>query len=59
MSCERYMERSAEIQMDSSIDYRTRMNLIRYLRTKVNEPCSELLTHIPAEIFPALILPLF
>ena len=59
MSCERFMERSAEISMDTRLDYRSRMNLIAYLRTKVNEPCSELMAYTPAEIFPALILPLF
>lgn len=53
------MERSHEISMDERLDYRSRMNLIDYLRTKVNEPCAELLTYTPAEIFPALILPLF
>ena len=59
MSCERFMERSAEIRMDKHLDYRTQMNLIAYLRTKVDEPCAELLTYAPPEIFSTLILPLF
>ena len=51
MSCERFMERSFEIRMDKHLDYGTQMKLIAYLRTKVDEPCGELLAYSPAKFF--------
>ena len=52
MSCERFMERSYEISMDKRLDYRSRMNLIAFVPRSMR-------AYTPAEIFPALILPLF
>ena len=35
MSCERWLERSIEIQLDSNLDQESKYNLIAYLRQKV------------------------
>jgi hypothetical protein len=39
MSCERFLQRSVEIQMDSNLDRRSKYNLIGYLRSKVVGEC--------------------
>jgi hypothetical protein len=40
MSCDRFLQRRIEILMDDNLDYRSRQNLIGYLRTKVEEECN-------------------
>jgi len=44
MSCERWIQRSSEIQMDSKLDFESKMNLIKYLRSKVPGDCSGTMT---------------
>jgi len=44
MSCERWLERSIEIQLDSNLDQESKYNLIAYLRRKVPGECRQLLT---------------
>jgi len=44
MSCERWIQRSSEIQMDSKLDFQSKMNLIKYLRSKVPGDCSGIVT---------------
>jgi hypothetical protein len=44
MSCERWLERSVEIQLDSNLNQESKYNLIAYLRSKVSEECNQVLT---------------
>jgi len=44
MSCERWLERSIEIQLDSNLDQESKYNLIAYLRQKVPGECNQMLT---------------
>ena len=44
MSCERFLQRSVEIQMDSNLDQKSKWNLIGYLKTKVEGQCDQTLT---------------
>ena len=44
MSCERWLQRSIEIQMDSNFDQESKYNLIAYLRRKVPGECKQILT---------------
>ena len=44
MSCERFLQRSVEIQMDSNLDQKSKWNLIGYLKTKVEGRCDQTLT---------------
>ena len=44
MSCERFLQRRVEIQMDSNLDQRSKWNLIGYLKTKVEGQCNGVLT---------------
>jgi len=44
MSCERWLERSIEIQLDSNLDQESKYNLIAYLRRKVPGECNQTLT---------------
>lgn len=39
MSCTRWQERSQEILMDENLPMITRMNIVRYLRSKVKGDC--------------------
>ena len=39
MSCERFLQRRVEIQMDPNLDQRSKWNLIGYLKTKVEGQC--------------------
>ena len=39
MSCERFLQRRVEIQMDTNLDQRSKWNLIGYLKTKVEGEC--------------------
>jgi hypothetical protein len=43
MSCERWQTRSLEIQEDDSLDYNSKVFLIRYLRSKVQGECAGLI----------------
>ena len=43
MSCERWQTRSLEIQQDDSLDYNSKVFLIRYLRSKVQGECTGLI----------------
>ena len=44
MSCERFLQRRIEILMDDNLDYRSKRNLIGYLKTKVEGECDAILT---------------
>ena len=44
MSCERFLQRRVEIQADPHLDLRSKMNLIGYLKTKVEGQCDGLYT---------------
>ena len=44
MSCERWLEKSIEIQLDSNLDQESKYNLIAYLRRKVSGECNQTLT---------------
>jgi hypothetical protein len=44
MSCERWLEKSIEIQLDSNLDQESKYNLIAYLRRKVPGECNQTLT---------------
>ena len=39
MSCERFLQRRVEIQVDSNLDLRSKLNIIGYLKTKVEGQC--------------------
>ena len=39
MSCERFLQRRVEIQMDPILDQRSKWGLIGYLKTKVEGQC--------------------
>ena len=39
MSCQRWHEVRHEVMADKHIDYRSKLNLIRFFKTKVKEPC--------------------
>ena len=39
MSCERFLQRRVEIQADSNLDLRSKLNLIGYLKSKVEGRC--------------------
>ena len=43
MSCERWLQRSYEIRLNSNLDLREKINLINYLKSKVDGDCSEAL----------------
>lgn len=44
MSCERFLQRKVEIQMDPNLDQRSKYNLIGYLKSKVEGQCTDVLT---------------
>jgi hypothetical protein len=44
MSCERFLQRRVEIQMDPNLDQRSKYNLIGYLKSKVEGQCTDVLT---------------
>jgi hypothetical protein len=44
MSCERFLQRRVEIQLDPHLDLRSKMNIIGYLKTKVEGQCDGLYT---------------
>jgi hypothetical protein len=44
MSCERFLQRKVEIQMDPNLDQRSKHNLIGYLKSKVEGQCTDVLT---------------
>jgi hypothetical protein len=44
MSCERWLLRSLEIQQDPSLDYRSKLDLIGYLKSKVPGECNQTLS---------------
>ena len=44
MSCERFLQRRVEIQLDPNLDLRSKWNLIQYLKTKVEGQCDGLYT---------------
>ena len=43
MSCERWYTRSLEIRQDDNLDFNSKKFLIRYLRSKVEEECGDLM----------------
>jgi hypothetical protein len=43
MSCERFLEGRLEIISDPHLDHRTKLNLINYLRSKVEGECNQML----------------
>lgn len=44
MSCERFLQRRIEIQMDPNLDQKSKWSLIGYLKTKVEGQCTDMLT---------------
>ena len=44
MSCERFLQRRIEIQADPHLDLRSKLNLIGYLKSKVEGQCEGLYT---------------
>ena len=44
MSCERWLLRSLEIQQDPSLDHRSKLDLIGYLKSKVPGECNQILS---------------
>jgi hypothetical protein len=44
MSCERFLQRRLEIQMDPNLDQRSKLHLIEYLKSKVEGQCTDVLT---------------
>ena len=44
MSCERFLQRRVEIQADPNLDLRSKLNLIGYLKTKVEGQCDGIFT---------------
>jgi hypothetical protein len=44
MSCERYLQKSVEIQLDGDLDFRSKRNLILYLKSKVEGRCDTVLS---------------
>ena len=44
MSCERYLQKSVEIQLDGDLDFRSKRNLILYLKSKVEGGCDTVLS---------------
>ncbi len=44
MSCERFLQRRLEIQMDPNLDQRSKLHLIGYLKSKVEGQCNQILT---------------
>ena len=44
MSCERWLQRRIEIQADPNLDLRSKLNLIGYLKSKVEGECTGLYT---------------
>ena len=44
MSCERWLQRSTEIRADPNLDLRSKLNLIRYLKSKVPGECNGVYT---------------
>ena len=44
MSCERFLQKRIEIQLDDNLDFMTKRNLIRYFKTKVEGQCNDVLT---------------
>jgi hypothetical protein len=44
MSCERFLQRRTEIQIDPHLDLRSKRNLIGYLKTKVEGKCDGVYT---------------
>ena len=44
MSCERFLQRRVEIQADPNLDLRSKLNLIGYLKSKVEGECKGVYT---------------
>mgnify|MGYP003111182958 FL=1 len=44
MSCERWLQRSTEIRADPNLDLRSKLNLIAYLKSKVEGECNGVYT---------------
>ena len=44
MSCERFLQRRVEIQADPNLDLRSKLNLIGYLKSKVESQCDGIYT---------------
>ena len=44
MSCERFLQRRVEISADPNLDLRSKLNLIGYLKSKVEGQCDGLYT---------------
>ena len=44
MSCERFLQRSTEIRIDPNLDLRSKLNLIAYLKSKVEGECKGVYT---------------
>jgi len=44
MSCERFLQRSTEIRLDPNLDLRSKLNLIAYLKSKVEGECKGVYT---------------
>jgi len=44
MSCERWLQRSVEIQSDPNLDLRSKLSLIGYLKSKVPGECNGVYT---------------
>ena len=44
MTCERFLQRRLEIQADPNLDLRSKLNLIGYLKSKVEGECKGVYT---------------
>jgi hypothetical protein len=44
MTCERFLQRKIEIQLDANLDSRSKGNLLLYLKSKVDGKCEAVVT---------------
>lgn len=47
MSCERFLEAKQRILLDDNLDRPAKDYLIRYLGSKLDQPCTNVLTSVP------------
>jgi len=40
MTCERFLQKRVEIQLDGNLDFRSKRNLILYFKSKVDGQCT-------------------
>jgi len=39
MSCERFLQKRVEVQLDGNLDFRSKRNIILYFKSKVEGEC--------------------